>query len=129
MPSRLLAPRRTSAAIEAAWPDELDDLRTVVTLSRDHPQDIGQRQVIARLDGGPKISLLFGQSVTAEVAPGQHLLRAHNTLFRKQVPFTIEPGEHLEFVLINTARWWTASMAGILGAAPLFLKVIRRSVR
>jgi len=129
MPSRLLAPRRTSAAVEAAWPEDLDDLRTVVTLSRDHPQDIGQRQVIVRLDGGPKISLLFGQSVTAEVAPGQHLLRAHNTLFRKQVPFTIEPGEHLEFVLINSARWWTASMAGILGAAPLFLKVIRRSVR
>ena len=129
MPARLLAPRRTSAAIEAAWPDELDDLRTVVTLSRDHPQDVGQRQVIVRLDGGPKISLLFGQSVTADVAPGQHLLRAHNTLFRKKVPFTIEPGEHLEFVLINSARWWTASMAGILGAAPLFLKVIRRSIR
>jgi hypothetical protein len=129
MPTGVLAPRRTSAAVEASWPDDLDDLRTVVTLSRDHPQDVGQRQVIVRLDGGPKIALLFGQSVTAEVAPGQHLLLAHNTLFRKKVPFTIEPGEHLEFVLINSARFWTASMAAILGAAPLFLKVIRRSVR
>lgn len=126
---RVLAPQRTSAAVAAAWPDDLDDLRTVVTLSRDHPRDVGQRQVIVRLDDGPKLALLYGQSITAEVAPGQHLLRAHNTLFRKAIPFTIEPGEHLEFVLINSARFWTASMAAILGAAPLFLSVIRRSVR
>jgi hypothetical protein len=119
-------PTRESTAEQ--WPDELDDLRTVVTVSRLHRDDIQQRQVIVRLDAGSKITLVYGESFTAEVEPGRHLLRAHNTLFWKNVVFTIEPGEHLEFIVINSARWWTASMAGILGSAPLFLRVERRSL-
>jgi hypothetical protein len=109
--------------------DHDDDLRTSISLSRMHPSDCGMRQVFARIDGGPRITLTFGQSVTLEVQPGRHLLSAHNTLFRKQVPFAIEPGEHLEFVLINSARWWTAGVAGLLGAAPLFLTVRQISLR
>ena len=106
-----------------------EDLRSAVTLRRDHPTDIGERQVIARLDGGPPIKLRFGESVTAELEPGRHHVRIHNTLFWKNIEFAIEPGEHLEFLAINSARWWTAGMAGVLGAAPLFLTVVQRSVR
>lgn len=113
----------------ALQPTDFDDLRTVVTVSRAHPSDVQQRQVIARLDDGPKIKLSFGEAFTAEVEPGRHQLRAHNTLFRKHVDFTIEVGEHLEFILINSERWWTAGMAGLLGAAPLFLSIVKRSVR
>jgi hypothetical protein len=87
------------------------------------PRDCGQRQVFVRLDGGPRMALTYGQAVTIDVEPGQHVLLAHNTLFRKRVRFAIEPSEHLEFVLINGARWWTAGVAGVLGAAPLFLTV------
>jgi hypothetical protein len=103
--------------------DETDDLRATVSLTRRHPSDCGDRQVFARIDGGPRIALVFDQSVTVEVPPGRHVLSAHNTLFRKRVPFVIEPAEHLEFELINSARWWTPGMAGLLGAAPLFLTV------
>ena len=117
--------RRTA---ETLWPDE-DDLRTTVTVRRDHKDDVGQRQVMVRLDDGPRVTLVFGESFTSDVPPGRHELRAHNTLFRKRVPFTIEPGEHLEFILINSARWWTAGMAGLLGAAPLFLTILKRSIR
>jgi hypothetical protein len=120
-------PGRAPATRQPA--EDLDDLRTAVTVSRAHPQDVGERQVIVRLDDGPKVKLVFGESFTADVEPGRHLLRAHNTLFRKRVEFAIEPGEHLEFILINAARWWTAGMVGILGSAPLFLSVIKRSVR
>ena len=45
----------------------------------------------------------------------------------KNVRFTLEPGEHLEFLLINRGRWWTWGVAGVLGAAPLFLTVEKRS--
>ncbi len=119
------AARRTPAA--AAATVELEDLRAIVTLSREHPTDCGQRQVIVRLDHGPKITLLFGDSFTSEVQPGVHRLRAHNTLVWRNVHFTIEPGEHLDFVVINEARWWTHGLVAVLGSAPLFLKVIRRS--
>jgi hypothetical protein len=105
------------------------DLRSVVTFRRDHPADVGERHVIARLDGGEPIRLRFGESVSAELRPGRHHVRIHNTLFWKNIDFAIEPGEHLEFLAINRARWWTAGVAGVLGSAPLFLTVVQRSLR
>jgi hypothetical protein len=100
-----------------------EDLRSTISLSRRHDSDCGQRQVFVRLDDGPRMALVYGQSVTIDVQPGLHVLSAHNTLFRKRLPFAIEPAEHLEFELINSGRWWTAGMVGVLGAAPLFLTV------
>jgi hypothetical protein len=105
------------------------DFRTVVTVRRDDPGDVGQRQVFARLDGGPRVALVFGDAVSIELRPGAHHLHVHNTLFWKNLHFSIETGEHLEFVLINRARWWTAGVVGVLGAAPLFLTVVQRRLR
>lgn len=106
-----------------------DDLHCSVTLSRTHPRDCGQRQVFARLDGGENVALLFGETITLDVSPGRHKLRVHNTLFWKNLEFSIEPGERLEFLIINSARWWTAGVVGVLGSAPLFLTVKQISVR
>ena len=124
------APRTFSGpTVAAARPHDVDDLCSVVTISRAHPSDCGQRQVVARLDLAPKITLVYGESFTQEVSPGLHHLRVHNTLFWKNVRFAIEPGEHLEFVIINGAKWWTYGVVGLLGSAPLFLTVQRLSVR
>jgi hypothetical protein len=112
-----------------ARPHDVDDLCSIVTISRAHPSDCGQRQVVARLDLASRITLVYGESFTQEVAPGQHHLRVHNTLFWKNVRFAIEPGEHLEFVIINGAKWWTYGIVGLLGSAPLFLTVQRLSLR
>jgi hypothetical protein len=103
-----------------------DDLRSLVTLSRTHPTDIGERHVFVTLDD-TKVRLAYGESVTTELKPGAHHLRAHNTLIWKNLRFTLEPGEHLEFVFLNSGRWWTWGVAGVLGAAPLFLEVAKRS--
>ena len=105
-----------------------DDLRATVTVSRAHPRDVAQRQVIVRLDDGERVKMVFGDEFTRDLEPGRHTLFAHNTLFWKTVPFNIEAGEHLEFIVINSARWWTAGMVGLLGSAPLFLQVVKRSV-
>ncbi len=118
--------RRIDAGAALATHEADEDLRTFVTCCRTHRADIGQRQVIVRLDGGPTVQLLFGDSWTEEIQPGRHHLRVHNTLFWKNLRFTTEPGEHLEFQIINQARWWTAGMAGLLGAAPLFLTTLQR---
>jgi hypothetical protein len=115
-------------AMADAWLDDIADLRCTVTISRDHASDCGQRQVFLRLDGGTRVALVFGESFTTELEPGRHRLRVHNTLVWKTIDFAIEAGEHLEFIVINSARWWTAGMAGLLGAAPLFLKVAKRSI-
>jgi hypothetical protein len=109
--------------------DVPEDLRATVTVSREHPKDVGQRQIIVQLDAGRKVKLCFGEWMTEELEPGHHHLRVHNTLMWKNIDFTIEPGEHLEFIVINSARWWTPGVVGVLGAAPLFLKVERVSLR
>jgi hypothetical protein len=108
---------------------ELDDLHALVTLSRTLPSDCGERQVFARLDGETNVTLRFGESFTMEVQPGAHHLRLHNTLVWKNLHFTIEPGEHLDFLIGNEGRWWTWGMVGILGSAPLFLRVEKRTRR
>jgi hypothetical protein len=124
-------PRRVSDAIVGA-PESIDelehDLRTLVTISRTHQRDVGLRHVFVRLDDGPQIAIRFGQSLTETVDPGTHRLRVHNTLMRKTVNFAVEPGEHLEFILINYCGPIWQGIAGLLGAAPIFLKVHRRSI-
>jgi hypothetical protein len=118
----------TGTAATDVWLDEIEDLRSTITISREHPSDCGQRQVFLRVDDGARVVLVFGESFTTDLEPGRHRLRVHNTLMWKTIDFAIEPGEHLEFIVINSARWWTAGMAGVLGAAPLFLRVERRSL-
>jgi hypothetical protein len=110
-------------------PDEVtEDLRCFVTVSRKHESDARTRQVVVTLDGERPRSLMFGDGFTVEVQPGQHLLRANNTLFWKRVPFAIEPGEHLEFITINHPGRLTLGFLTILGVAPLYLKIEKRSV-
>jgi len=121
-PSPTLAPQAPDDLFE------LEELRTLVTFSRRHPRDIGQRQVYVRLDGGPSVALLYGQSVTLEVQPGAHCLRAHNTLMWRTENFHVEAGEHLEFLIINRGGPLTFGIAALLGAAPVFLKIERRSL-
>src|SRR5690348_9340544 len=94
--------------------DASDSLDCSITLSREHPEDCGQRQVFARIDDEMHAVLVFGQSITLEIRPGAHVLRVHNTLVWKRIDFTIEPGEHLGFTIINRAPRWAAGMAGIL---------------
>jgi len=127
--NRTLLDAGAGTVSSASSPAALDDLESRVIISRTHPADYGQRQVFVRLDDRPNIALVFGQSYEQEVRPGHHHMRIHNTLFWKHIDFTIEPGEHLEFIVINSARWWTAGVVGVLGAAPLFLRVERLSLR
>lgn len=105
-----------------------EDLHSSVTISRQHPEDARQRQVLARLDDGPTATLMFGGSVTHDVQPGAHVLRVNNTLFWKTVRFTVEPGERLEFVVVNRASRITFGFLAGLGLAPLYMTIEKRSI-
>jgi len=103
--------------------------RASVTISRTGDDDVRERQVVARLDDDPKVTLYFGDSVTRSVSAGDHRLRAHNTLVWKTVRFTLEPGDDVEFLLVNYAPRFAFSMLALMGAGPLFLRVERRDRR
>jgi len=98
-----------------------------VTVTRNLPEDVGQRQVYVSLDGQPWATLLFGQSATRELQPGRHQLRANNTLVWKTVPFDATPGEHVHFDLANRPGRWSFSVLALLGVGPLFLTIERRT--
>lgn len=94
-----------------------------VTLTRTHKNDIGQRQVVVTIDDGPKTTLMFGDSTSLDLAPGDHVLKAHNTLVWKTVPFTVAPGERLTFTVINHPGRFTLGFLSLIGVAPLFLTI------
>ena len=92
-----------------------------ITVSRKAPNDVKVRQIYISLDGKTVAELLYGQSFTAEVAAGPHVLRAHNTLVWKTVNCEIAPGEHAVFTVINRPGPGTFTMLSLLGSGPIHL--------
>lgn len=97
-----------------------------LTIHRTHKDDVQQRQVIVRIDGGPPVTLLFGDSYSTAVAPGPHELSFHNTLVRKKVRFEAAAGAQTTFDVINKPGRLTLGFLSLLGVAPLFLDIRRR---
>lgn len=106
---------------------EMPDLESAtVTVERKHDNDVRDRQVVVSIDGEPLATLLFGQRVTRHVPPGPHRLKAHNTLFWKNIDLDLKPGEHARFEVINRAGTGTFSLLGMLGVGPLYLTFERQ---
>lgn len=100
-----------------------------VTVSRTDERDVQQRQIYARIDDAATRTLMFGDSFMIEIAPGAHTLKVNNTLYWKSVQFTVEPGEHVEFALINQSSKLSFGFLAMLGAGPLRLVIERRPAR
>lgn len=95
-----------------------------ITVSRTLASDIGIREVMIYLDGTMIATLKHKQSVTREVMPGHHTLRAHNTLVGKTLEFDLRPGDHLRFTASNRSGCAT-SLIFILGAGPIYISFER----
>jgi hypothetical protein len=96
-----------------------------LTVARQASDDIGQREIYVSVDGEELAILRHGDSVTRELAPGPHRLRAHNTLFRKVIDVQLAPGEDARFIVVNKAGWGTYGIASVLGAGPIYLTFAR----
>jgi len=100
-------------------------METKLTIVRNNPSDVQQRQVIVKLDGERFAVLVYGQSVTRAIEPGGHRLVFDNTWAKKKVEFRIAEGEHVTYSVINRAgrlTWWLVLS---LGAGPMYLTVDR----
>lgn len=107
-------------------PDAQPEAR--ITVVRQSTADMGDREIFVSLDGAEMAILRHGASVTKTVAPGPHLLRAHNTLFWKKVELNLAPGEHARFIAVNKAGWGTYGIASVLGAGPIYLTFERQDL-
>src|SRR4051812_663492 len=74
-----------------------------VTVSRTNAADFKQRQLIVHVDGERLGDLMFGDSLSRDLAPGSHRLRVSNTLVWKTITFEVKPGEQVRFEAINRA--------------------------
>ena len=97
-----------------------------ITVSRDLPIDVRQRQIYLSIDGQSWSTLLFGQMASREIPPGVHQVRANNTLVWKTLTFEAKPGEQIAFDLANRAGRGFLSAMALLGVGPLFLTFERR---
>ena len=99
---------------------------TGITVTRTSEEDWKTRQLVVAIDGRRVGEMLWGDSLTFELDPGQHTLRVHNTLVWKTVPFTLAPGEQLFFEAINRASASSFFCLGLLiGIAPLWVTLRR----
>jgi len=96
-----------------------------ITVSRRSLRDVRHRQVVVSLDRRPWATLMFGETATGELEPGQHTVRIHNTLVWKTLDLELAPGEHTHITVANVAGWGTYTMLGLLGVGPLYLSVTR----
>lgn len=101
----------------------LPNARLLITRSSE--RDVRQRQIFAALDGAAIGDMVFGQQIEKDIAPGQHYLRIHNTLFWKTIDFEAAPGETIRFQTVNYAGKGFLNFVLIIGVAPLFLAVER----
>ncbi len=106
------------AALSTAFP-------TSVTITRTSENDCQTRQVIVALDGRRVATLLWGDTVRCDLAPGRHTLRVHNTLVWKTVEFTLKPGEQAFYEVVNRNGVSTFLMVAFLGVGPLFVELRR----
>ncbi|MGE0444477.1 MAG: hypothetical protein AB7P99_04560 [Vicinamibacterales bacterium] len=102
--------------------------KATITVRRQSRADIGHREIYLSLDDKELGILRHGEELTQEIEPGAHRLKAHNTLFRKTLDFTIGVGEHASFRTINRAGFGTYSvLAFFLGGGPIYLTLERES--
>jgi hypothetical protein len=96
-----------------------------VTIARTDRSDFGDRQLIVTLDNERLGDLMFGGSISRDVAPGPHTLRISNTLVWKTLSFDVKPAEQVRFLAINRPGKLTYPLLVVFGAGPLYLTVKR----
>jgi hypothetical protein len=104
----------------------MGDVAARITVARTLSIDVGQRQVYVSLDGERIATLLFGESVTRDIAPGSHKITLNNTLVWKTLRFDAAPDADIEFVFANRPGRFNLGFLALMGVAPLFLTVERR---
>jgi hypothetical protein len=96
-----------------------------VTITRTSERDFKSRQLIVWIDGKRVATLLWGDSVSCELAPGPHRLRVSNTLVWKNVDFVLGPGDQMYFEAVNHMGPGSIFFIIILGVGPLYVTLKR----
>jgi len=99
-----------------------------LVITRDHSQDIQDRPVYLWIDGEKFDGVLrYGKTFERELSPGQHTIKASNTLFSITAEFDAAPGETVRYRCENGLTGGGMLMVLMMGVAYLKVKLIRLS--
>jgi hypothetical protein len=112
-----------STALPSPKANESGSIGTQITVLRNSSEDTQTRQIIVYLDGENRGELMYGDSMTLDVAPGAHVLGVDNTWNRKDLPIVVRPGEDLRFVTKSSAGKFVWFLLGFLGAGPMRVSI------
>ena len=94
---------------------------SVVTITRNAPDDVQDRWIRIYIDNLPKEILRYGETLTREVPAGHHRVKAHNTLSSHVIEFDAAAGEEVRIRCHNTVARGGILMLMATGFA--FIKV------
>ena len=104
------------------------DEHATIVVSRTSPEDLGVREIYVSIDGQEMGVLRPGTTITRQVAPGHHVVKANNTLFWRTRECDLAAGETAEFLGTNKASGGSMAMSilmAVLGVGPLNLEFER----
>jgi hypothetical protein len=106
----------------------MDEAHATIVLRRTSPDDVGVREIYVSIDGKNAGVLRPGDVLTKQVAPGHHVVKASNTLFRRSHDVQLAPGETAEFLGVNKPGGGAMGMSilmAVLGVGALKLEFER----
>ena len=96
-----------------------------LTITRDHPHDFQDRSVHIWVDGERWENLAYGKSLSREVTPGRHTIKAHNTLFGTTLEVEAAGGEEVRVKCQNGLTGGGMLMILMMGVAYLRVRLER----
>ena len=92
-------------------------------ITRSQPDDVQDRPIRLWLDGERLDNLSYGKSFAQDIAPGPHVVKAHNTLFGTTLAFEAAPGEEVRLSCANGMTGGGKLMVLLMGVAYLRVRL------
>ena len=92
-------------------------------ITRSQPDDVQDRPVRLWVDGERLENLPYGKSYARDIAPGRHVVKAHNTLFGTTLEFEAAPGEEVRLSCSNSMSGGGKLMVLLMGVAYLRVRL------
>lgn len=96
-----------------------------LSVVRNDAEDVQDRVVHLWVDGERWENLRYGKTVTRDIAPGRHVVKAHNTLFGTSMEIDAAPGEEVRLGCLNGLTGGARLMVLMLGVAYLRVRLTR----
>lgn len=101
----------------------MTDTTARLTITRNQPLDVQDRPVRIWVDDERWDNLTYGKTLSRDIAPGHHRIKAHNTLFGTTLEFDAAAGEEVRIRCQNGLTGGGMLMVLMMGVAYLRVRL------